>query len=150
MRRVQWNHCVLGSALCVAEVACGGSGASPTSPQCSETVLLEGGAPLAANSFYTDPITVNSAGRVDIVLDWDIAGSRIGLYMTPSGTCPIASFNARTCTFLIRSEDGSKPRRVSASNIAAGRYDVHTVNSAEQSQVATIRVSLKSETCPPL
>src|SRR6185295_12181094 len=40
-----------------------------------------------------------------------------------SGACSLDAFNARTCTFLLRSEPTSvKPRVLSAPNVAAGPY----------------------------
>ena len=70
------------------------------------------------------------------------------VYVVPQGSCTLDQFNARTCTFLVRSDSGSKPRKVSGSNVAAGTYDLLVANFSSQDESASALVVLSSSSCP--
>ncbi len=66
------------------------------------------------------------------------------------GACNLQQFNARSCNFLLRSDTGPKPRRVSAPNVAAGSYSLLIGNFGSQNESVSTQVVLSSSTCPPL
>jgi hypothetical protein len=146
------------AVLCLSLTACGGDGSStPTAPSvvtapaapCTQSTLLQGSGSLPSRFVGVDPISVNTSGRVDIILDWTFASSAIGVYLV-QGACPLDQFNARSCNFLIRSESGAKPRKVSASNVAAGSYSVLVANAGSEAEALSIQVFLASATCAPI
>lgn len=144
--------------LCACLSACGGSSSSPSAPTvaaaptpapCVQTVLLQGSGSLPARTIDEERVSVSAAGRLDVVLDWTFAESPIGLYIV-QGPCSLDTFNARTCNFLARSESGSKPRRVSASNVTPGTYSVLIANFATVDEALSLQVFQSSSTCPAL
>jgi len=74
----------------------------------------------------------------------------MGLYVVPANTCALADFNARTCNFLVRSETGSKPRKVSTPNFAAGNYRWMVANFASVDESATLQIVLSKGSCAAL
>jgi hypothetical protein len=93
---------------------------------------------------------------LDVVVDWTFATSRVGVYVV-QGSCGLDAFNARSCNFLIQSEPGGavgspptapKPRKVSASNVAAGSYQLLIANFAGVQESLSTQVFLSSATCP--
>jgi hypothetical protein len=94
-------------------------------------------------------VSVSTSGRLDVILDWTFADSPIGVYVAQGG-CSLDQFNARTCNFLIRSEGGSKPRRVSASSVAAGTYTFMVANFGSRDESFSTQVILSSSSCPAL
>jgi hypothetical protein len=85
---------------------------------------------------------------VDVTVDWTFASSTIGVYLVSANSCNIDQFNARACNFLIRSESGAKPRKVSASNVAVGAYELLIANFSDQDDSGTAQIVLSSATCP--
>ena len=145
-------------ALLVLAAGCGGDSDSPTvtpvpSPTpvpCSQASVLgplQGSIPslfVVKESFAT-----SSAGRVDVFVDWTFADSPIGVYVV-LGNCDLDQFNARSCNFLLRSEPpGTKPRRVSVPNMAAGTYDLLIANFADVDESASTQVFLSTGSCAP-
>jgi hypothetical protein len=86
--------------------------------------------------------------RLDVVTDWTSASSLIGVYVI-SGDCTLDQFNARTCTFLIRSEPSSaKPRVLSAPSIAAGTYTLVIADFTSFDESIATQVVLSNASCP--
>jgi hypothetical protein len=145
-------------ALLAFVVSCGGGDdtvipppPSPTPTPCTQTSVF---GPVAgqvpANTLDTESFTTNASGRVDVFLDWTFSDSPIGVYVVQGG-CNLDQFNARSCNFLIRSEPpGTKPRRVSASNVAPGTYGLLIANFADVQESLSTQVFLSSASCPPL
>jgi hypothetical protein len=92
------------------------------------------------------PFSVNTAGRLDVTVDWTFPASPIGVYVVTAGSCSLDQFNAQTCSFLTRSETTTKPRKVSVA-IAAGNYELLLAN-AGQDESLSVQVVLSSTSCP--
>jgi len=88
----------------------------------------------------------------DVTLDWTFASSPVGFYLVPVNTYTLDEFNARSCTFLIRSEPSTaKPRKISQPNFSAGNYRWIVANFAEvQESVSLLIVLSKGTGCPAL
>ena len=139
---------------------CGGgngpSNATPvtttTLPACTQTLLNQGSFSATASTLLhiLPVVTITSTGRIDEIVDWTFADSHIGVYLVPAGNCQtLAEFNARSCNFLIRSESGSKPRKVSAANVLPGAYQELVANFGTKQEAISTQVFLSSSTCPP-
>ena len=141
---------------------CGGGGASTPTPAaspsaapgaaCSQTVLFQGTGVVAAGGAAGQEFTVPSSAdtRLDVATDWSSPSSLIGVYVV-SGACGLDAFNARTCTFLLRSEpSGVKPRVLSASNVAPGTYTLVVADFTTFDESLAVQVVLSNATCTPV
>ena len=145
----------LGAALLFP--ACGGNqvtspGSSPPPPTmapCTQVTVFQGGAAFPPSTLDTESFSTSTTGRLDVTLDWTFPDSRFGVYVV-QGACNLQQFNARSCNFLLRSDTGPKPRRVSAPNVAAGSYSLLIGNFGSQNESVSTQVVLSSSTCPPL
>jgi len=155
------SHLTLVSGLVLALVlpACGGSSSSPTNvtpppvvttPPCTQTSVFQGSGSFPAGVLDAEHITTATTGRLDVTLDWTFASSDVGLYLVPAGSCTLDTFNNRSCNFLIRSDSGAKPRKVSAANLAPGNYDVLIANFGSQQESMAVQVVLSSAGCPAI
>jgi hypothetical protein len=148
------------SAGVFAFFACGG-GSSPSTPNatpapaaptpapCTQTILLQGSNPAPSRILINAPFTTSTTGRLDVILDWTFADSPLGVYVT-QGSCNLSEFNARTCNFIIRSEAGPKPRKVSASGVAPGSYQLLFATFGSRDESISTQVILSSSGCPAL
>jgi len=157
VKRLDWLVC----ACVLALPACGGggSGTTPvttpptTQPACTQNILFQGsgGTPARTIVVATD-FNFNAAGRLDVIVDWTVPSSPIGVYVVPSGNCAtLADFNARNCNILIRSEPSTvKPRKVSVTNVSAGTYTLLIANFSDQDESGSTQVIYSSGSCAPL
>jgi len=148
-----------GAALALTLAGCGGGGSNTTPttlpptttvPPCTQTVLFSfSGSIDAGDGGLVSPTpTTTQVGRLDILVDWTFADSQIAVWVTPANSCRTqAQFDAG-CNFLIRSDDGPKPRKVSAHNVPASAYDVLVINASNRREATSIQGFLRSETCP--
>src|SRR6266849_3708705 len=112
MRNLCW---IAGLLLALLLPACGGS-SSPTTPAtpaptptpCTQSILLQVAGAVSARSLGRRAFSAATAGRLDVTVDWTFAASPIGVYVVAAGACSIDQFNAKTCTFLARSETTTK------------------------------------------
>lgn len=121
-----------------------------TTPPCTQSVLFQGSGELPSLTLVPVPFTTTATARVDATIDWTFADSSIGVWLVSANTCNIDQFNARSCNFLIRSESGGKPRKVSAANVAAGAYELLIGNFGSQDESGTAQVVQSSASCPAL
>jgi len=119
-----------------------------TTPPCTQTVLFQRSGELPTLGLAAVPFSTSTTGRIDVTVDWTFASSTIGVYLVSANSCNIDQFNARSCNFLIRSESGAKPRRLSASNVAVGAYELFIANFSDEDDSGTAQVVLSSSTCP--
>lgn len=149
----------LASAVALALLlgACGGDNGSdctrnPTAAGCpcnQTSVFGPAQGSIPASVVDVESFTTTSTGRVDVSLDWTFADSPIGVYVV-QGSCNLDQFNARACNFLIRSEPpGAKPRKVSASNVAAGGYQLLIANFADVRESFSSQIFLSTGSCAP-
>jgi hypothetical protein len=125
---------------------------SPTPPVagCSQTVLFQGAAGVAAGTAAGQDFVVPASAdtRVDVATDWTYPSSLIGVYVI-SGGCSLDQFNARTCTFLMKSEPSAvKPRVISASNVTPGTYTLVIVDYTSLDESIATQVTLSNASCP--
>jgi hypothetical protein len=111
-------------------------------------LLLQGSTTLAPRFVAEDTLSVGTAGRLDVIVDWTFASSPIAVYVGP-GSCTLEQLNARSCNFLIRSESGPKPRKLSAS-VAPGSYFYIVGNAATAQEALSTQVFLSSTSCPSI
>ena len=150
-------------ALALLLGACGGDDCSkhPTTPECrvsppptptpcNQTSVFGPAQGSIPTSFVdVESFTTTATGRVDVFVDWTFPDSPIGVYVV-QGSCNLDQFNARACNFLIRSEPpGTKPRKVSASNVAAGGYQLLIANFADVDESLSTQVFLSTGNCAP-
>jgi hypothetical protein len=122
---------------------------SPTPTPCAQKVLDSDSGPLPSRNLVYFDFSVPESGRLDVTLDWTNASNNMGVYVTPANTCTLAEFNARSCNFVIRSETGAKPRKVSA-NVAAGNYRWLFGNFGTTDESVSYQVVLSTGSCPAL
>jgi len=137
--------------------SCGGDSPSPvattpptTLPACTQSILFQGGGSHPSHMLVRVPFAIATPGRLDLVFDWTFASNLFGLYVVTAGSCPIDSFNANACTFLLRSESPTKPRKVSLANIAAGNYEMLVANYGSQDDSVSTQIIVSSSTCPAI
>lgn len=152
MRNLRWTA---GLIMALLLPSCGGS-SSPTTPPtpaptpnpCTQTTLIQVDGAVSSLSLARVAFAANASGRLDVTVDWTFATSPIGIYVVGAGTCPIAQFNADTCTYLARSETTVKPRKFSVANVAAGNYELLAANFSDVDESISGQVVLSSTTCP--
>jgi hypothetical protein len=145
-----------GLVLAMTLPGCGSSNPTQTTttttttlPPCTQTTALQGTLSLPPLTIDEETITTGATARVDVTVDWTFPASTIGVYVVQGG-CTLDQFNARSCNFLIRSESGVKPRKVSASNVAAGTYSLLIANFASQDESLSLLVVQSSPGCPAI
>lgn len=125
--------------------------ATPTPVPCTQTVLLQGIATLPARTVDYETVSVTSSGgRLDVIFDWTNLTSTMAFYVVNFGTCPINSFNARSCNFLVVAEGTSKPRKATLNNVAPGSYHVLFANFNTKPESVSTQVFFKTSTCPAI
>jgi len=104
------------------------------------------------NTLYIFDFSVPDSGRLDITLDWTNPASAFGLFLVPVNTCTLDEFNARSCTFLVRSEFATtpKPRKISVANFAAGNYRWLIGTTSDNSESISYQFVLSKGACAPL
>jgi hypothetical protein len=110
--------------------------------------VFQGGTAFPPSTLDLESFSTSTTGRLDVTLDWTLPASPFGVYVV-QGACNLQQFNARTCNFILRSDSGPKPRKVSASNVAAGSYSLLIANFSSQNESVSTQVVLSSSTCPP-
>jgi hypothetical protein len=119
---------------------------------CATTSVYQDSGGIPASFLLWDDFSVPDSGRLDVTLDWTVASSPIGFYLAPANTCTLEEFNARSCSFLIRSEpSATKPKKISTPNFTAGNYRWLIGNfSADQESVSLQIVLQKGTGCAPM
>ena len=143
------------AALVVALTGCGGDSpitptSSPTPPPCTQAVVYQDQGKVPTRTVAVLPFATSVTARLDVVVDWTHADSHVAVYVVPLNSCDLAKFNARTCNFLIQSENGAKPRKLSASAVAAGSYDLLIANFAARDEAVSTQVISSTSTCPAI
>jgi hypothetical protein len=133
----------------------GTTGTPPTCatppPLCTQAVVEADSGPAEAHSLYFFDFSVPDSGRLDVTLDWTNPASRLGIYLVPANTCDLDAFNARSCTFLIRSEPSSvKPRKISVPNFSAGNYRWLIGNFSDTDESISYQFVLAKGSCAAL
>jgi hypothetical protein len=124
---------------------------TPPPPLCTQTVVESGSGPAVAHTLYFFDFSVPDSGRLDVTLDWTNPASRVGIYLVPANTCELDAFNARSCTFLVRSEPSSvKPRKISVSNLSAGNYRWLIGTFSDTDESVSYQFALAKGSCAPL
>ncbi|MFN8095437.1 MAG: hypothetical protein U0599_25015 [Vicinamibacteria bacterium] len=142
----------------VALAACGGGSSGPTSTPtpvptptpCVQKVLDSGGGSLPSRYLVYYDFSVPETGRLDITVDWTYSTNGIAIYVVPTNTCTLDELNAHSCNFIVRSESGAKPRKVSAPNVAAGNYRWMFGNYGATDESLSYQVVLSTGNCAPL
>ncbi|MBX7187888.1 MAG: hypothetical protein K1Y01_22290 [Vicinamibacteria bacterium] len=101
---------------------------------------------ITPSTLFSLPVTVPSAGRLDLTADWTLATNAVGLYLV-QGACTLDQFNARTCNFLTRIETTAKPKKGSVA-VQAGSYSVLVANFGSQQDSGIAQAVLSTGSCP--
>jgi len=116
---------------------------------CNQTNIYQDNGAVPARTLVYDDFPLPSSGRLDVTMDWTNASSVMGFYLVPANTCTLDEFNTRSCNFLIRSESGAKPRKVSKSDLAAGNYRWIIGNFSTSDESSALQIILSKGTgCP--
>jgi hypothetical protein len=159
MNRSMRSFLSLTSAAALAGVlgGCGDSvtgpkgGPSPTPPvACTQAVVYQDQGQIPAKIVAELAFNTTVTARLDVIVGWTHADSPIGVYVVPANSCDIRAFNARTCNFLIQSESGAQPRKVSAASVAPGSYDLLIANFATRDESVSTQVISSTSTCPAI
>lgn len=146
--------------------ACGDNGPGPcpegqtgTSPNCvpivadtpcTQTVVDAGNGPADAGTAYYNDFSVPESGRLDITVDWTDPANRLAVWVVPVHTCPIEELNARSCSFLVRSEPSAasaKPLKIAMPNFNAGNYTWIIGNPSASRESIAFQFVLSKGTC---
>jgi hypothetical protein len=125
----------------------------PTPTPCTQSILDSGNGSADPFTVYYNDFSVPENGRLDITVDWTNSSSRIGVYVVPVHTCTIDELNARSCTFLVRSEpsaSSTKPLKISTANFAAGNYTWLIGNGSSNQESLAYQFVLSKGSCPAL
>jgi hypothetical protein len=125
----------------------------PTLTACTQSTVEQDDEGIDPRNLIFFDFSVPDSGRLDVTLDWTVSASRMGFYLVPANTCTtLQEFNNRSCNFLIRSEPpGTKPRKISTPNFAAGNYRWIVGNFEDNTKEAfSLRIVLSTSTCPAL
>jgi hypothetical protein len=128
-------------------------GPSPTpTPVCIQTALYTDSGGIQSRALLVHEFPLTESGRLDMTLDWTNAGSMMGMYLVPAGTCTLDEFNNRTCNFIVRSEPpGAKPRKVSTTgSLQPGNYRFMVANFSAATESAAVQVVLSKGSCAAL
>ena len=117
---------------------------------CTTTNVAQDSGGIPAQTLVYDDFSVPDSGRLDVTLDWTVASSPIGFYLVPANTCTLDEFNARSCSFLIRSETTVKPRKISTPNFNAGNYRWIIGNFSESQESVSLQIVLSKGACAAL
>ena len=109
---------------------CGG-GSSPTAaptPLPTPTppppkVVLQSSYAIELNYVYAEEFSISGAGTVDLTVDYTYSDSQIVIWLAKT-PCSFEQLAADQCQFVASSFAGPKPRKVSATGLAAGRYEL--------------------------
>ncbi len=143
--------------LCAALGGCGGGGgttptpvASSTPVPCTQTVLGQAQGSLPGQLVGIIPFTTAVAGRVDVTVDWTLADSLIGVYITQVAIgCDIQQLTAQACNFLVESPPSTvKPRKVSIP-APVGIYQLLIANFSSNDEAVTAQIVLSLGPCAP-
>jgi len=120
-------------------------------PPCTQSSVYNNSGPVEAETLVYLDFSVPETGRLDMTLDWTHASSLMGVYLVPANTCTLDQFNAQSCSYLVRSDPpGPKPRKVSATNLAAGNYRWIVANYSNVQESAVLQIVLSKGSCPAL
>jgi hypothetical protein len=153
-RRLQAVGLVAGLSACGGGGNPGGPSSSPTpvtsATSCTQSTVEQDAEGIDPRTLIYFDFPVPESGRLDVTLDWTVAANRMGFYLVPANTCTLDEFNSRSCNFVIRSESGSKPRRISTSNFNAGNYRWIVGNFADLAESYSLQIVLSKGSCPAL
>jgi hypothetical protein len=121
-----------------------------TLPPCTQSILFQGGGSHPSHILVRVPFAIATPGRLDLIFDWTFASNLFGLYVVTAGSCPIDSFNANACTFLLRSESATKPRKTSLASIATGNYEMLVANYGSQDDSVSTQIIVSTSSCPAI
>jgi hypothetical protein len=114
---------------------------------CTQSTVFQGAAAFPPSTLDRESFSTSTTGRLDVTLDWTFPSSPFGVYVV-QGDCNLEQFNTRGCNFVLRSDTGLKPRKVSAPNVAPGAYSLLIANFGSQNESVSTQVVLSSLTCP--
>jgi hypothetical protein len=134
---------------------CGGSSSSssPSTPTavatptpCTQATLLQQSGVISPSTLYILPVTVPSAGRLDLTVDWTVASAPVYMYLA-QGSCSFEQFIARTCTLLLVVENSTKPKKGSVT-VQPGTYTLLLGNAGTQPESGVAQAILSTGSCP--
>lgn len=138
--------------LCVALAlpGCGGGKGvttptpTPTPPPPPVTTLIGEGSfsGLGARVLASVPFNTSATGTIEATVDWTFATDNVDIYLV-RGTCTVDQFNNLTCPFVAFSESPvAKPERLSASNQAAGSFNLYIGNRGPAEEAVSFQIFL--------
>jgi hypothetical protein len=129
----------------VTVTGCGGSSPTgdppPTPPPPQPTVVASGNPTIAVNAARGQFFSTDRAGTIDATIDYTFSDSRIVVWIA-RGRCTPSQFAAQQCDYAATSFTGVKPRRVSVTSAAAGRYTFIVGNGGPRDETIAYQVVL--------
>ncbi len=140
---------LLGTALALVCLSgCGGGGSSMTSSSTPTTtrptprppeVVLQDGFALPAGYLAGAYFDISATGTIEATVDYTFADTTLLVWIA-KGACTGDQFEADQCVWAATSFAGAKPRKVSATNQAAGRYTLIVGNASEKDESLSVQV----------
>ncbi len=115
--------------------------APPTTLAASRTIL-EGNETIPARQLFYGDVVLDSAGRVDVTVSYTHPEDEVLIWLTDR-KCSPQMFENDNCDYLTKSLEGSSPRTLTASSVAAGTYTLVIDNEGPQDEQIHYTVALR-------
>jgi hypothetical protein len=154
--RTESRALLLGLGLTLALAACGSDSAAPPTvvptpaptpvpTPTPPTLVAQGATAIPAEQVANFDVTTTTAGTVSVTVDYVYADSQILLWLTDR-QCSPQLFQSDSCTYLVKSLEGSKPRVMSATSVPAGTYSLFIANDGPHDEQVAWKVTLATTT----
>jgi hypothetical protein len=117
-----------------------------TAVACQQETLLQGVAPIPARALLFTELTVKTAGRVDVSIDWTRADATMRVVII-TGACNTDDFRANTCTKLLDVKAPPKPARGTVT-LPADTYSVAFESQSSFQDQLSYTIVRSDASCP--
>jgi hypothetical protein len=136
---------VMAAGLTVLSACSRSNPAAPSSSSAapSPRTVVEGNDSLSVGFARGTFFSSDRAGTLEATVDYTSAASQVAVWIA-RGKCSFEQFEADHCSFAALSMSGDKPRRVTATGVAAGDYTLIIGNFGPIEERVSFRVVLTS------
>ena len=86
-------------------------------------MVLQSSYAIARDYVYAEPFSISGSGTLDVTVDYTYSDSRMLIWLA-KGDCSFEQWAAEQCQYAASSFTGPKPRKVSATGLTAGSYEL--------------------------